>query len=70
LNEFADLSRSKRRSLNKLISIGKSVKVLDKVGARTSALDALKALKKLDAAQITSQKSKQLQAAENTHIIN
>jgi hypothetical protein len=26
-------------------NIGKSVKVLDKVGARTSALDALKALK-------------------------
>jgi hypothetical protein len=50
--------------------IGKSVKVLDKVGARTSALDALKALKKLGAAQITPQKSKQLQAAENTHIIN
>jgi hypothetical protein len=50
--------------------IGKSVKVLDKVGARTSALDALEALEKLDAAQITPQKSKQLQAAENTHIIN
>jgi hypothetical protein len=32
------------------IFIGKSVKVLDKVGARTSALDALKAFKKLDAA--------------------
>jgi hypothetical protein len=34
------------------ICIGKSVKVLDKVGARTSALDALEALEKLDAAQI------------------
>jgi hypothetical protein len=39
-------------------NIGKSVKVLDKVGARTSALDALKALKKLDAAQITHLKNR------------
>jgi hypothetical protein len=38
--------------------IGKSVKVLDKVGARTSALDALKALEKLDAAQITHLKNR------------
>jgi hypothetical protein len=54
--------------------IGKSVKVLDKVGARTSALNALNALnalEKLGAAQITHlKKSKQLQAAENTRIIN
>jgi hypothetical protein len=39
-------------------NIGKSVKVLDKVGARTSALDALKALKKLGAAQITHLKNR------------
>jgi hypothetical protein len=38
--------------------IGKSVKVLDKVGARTSALDALKTLKKLGAAQITHLKNR------------
>jgi hypothetical protein len=34
------------------------VKVLDKVGARTSGLDALKALEKLDAAQITHLKNR------------
>jgi hypothetical protein len=38
--------------------IGKSVKVLDKVGARTSALDALEALEKLNAAQITQLKNR------------
>jgi hypothetical protein len=42
------------------MTIGKSVKILDKVGARTSALNALNALEKLEAAQITPQKSKQL----------
>jgi hypothetical protein len=36
-----------------MIYIGKSVKVLDKVGARTSTLDALKTLEKLGTAQIT-----------------
>jgi hypothetical protein len=59
-----------RFQINDIYYIGKSVKVLDKVGARTSALDALEALEKLGAVQITPQKSKQLQAAENTHIIN
>jgi hypothetical protein len=40
--------------------IGKSVKILDKVGARINALDALEALEKLGAVQISPQKSKQL----------
>jgi hypothetical protein len=52
------------------IFIGKSVKVLDKVGARTSALDALKALKKLDAAQITHLKNRSSIKQLRTHIIN
>jgi hypothetical protein len=47
--------------------IGKSVKVLDKVGARTSALDALKALKKFDAAQITHLKNRSSFKQLRTH---
>jgi hypothetical protein len=53
--------------LAKAAYIGKSVKVLDKVGARTSALDALKALKKLDAAQIIHLKNRSSFKQLRTH---
>jgi hypothetical protein len=43
------------------------VKILDKVGARTSALDALNALKKLDAAQITHLKNRSSFKQLKTH---
>jgi hypothetical protein len=48
--------------------IGKSVKVLDKVGARISALKALKALKKLGAAQIIYFKNRSSFKQLRTHI--
>jgi hypothetical protein len=51
-------------------NIGKSVKILDKVGARTSALKALKALEKLGAAQITHLKNLSSFKQLKTHIIN
>jgi hypothetical protein len=49
--------------VSSLDCIGKSVKVLDKVGARTSALKALKALKKL--VQLRSHTSK-IEAASSS----
>jgi hypothetical protein len=56
--ELAEEPAADPAAFYSLRSIGKSVKVLDKVGARTSALDALKALKKLGAAQITHLKNR------------
>jgi hypothetical protein len=49
--------------------IGKSVKVLDKVGARTNALKAFKALEKLGAAQITHLKNRSSFKQLRTHIL-
>jgi hypothetical protein len=48
--------------------IGKSVKVLDKVRARTSALEALEALEKLGAAQISRLKNLSSFKQLKTHI--
>jgi hypothetical protein len=55
-------------ALNSDIPIGKSVKVLDKVGPRTSALDALEALEKLDVAQTTHLKNRSSFKQLRTHI--
>jgi hypothetical protein len=48
-------------------NIGKNVKVLDKIGARTSALDALEALEKFGAAQITHLKNRSSFKQLRTH---
>jgi hypothetical protein len=50
-------------------SIGKSVKIFDKVGIRISAFDALEALEKLNVAQTTYLKNRSSFKQLTTHIL-